>query len=366
MNPLLYKIALTKVAGLGLATQHKLLKIGNVETIFQQSVRDLIFNFKLNKEIAESLLKPQTLEKAEAELHFIEKNRIATYFYADDNYPKRLKQCDDAPILLYSKGNLSFEYSKVISIVGTRNSTNYGNEFCDDFIKNIAQKYPKDVLIVSGLAYGIDIQAHKSSLKYGLPTVGVLAHGLDRIYPSVHRNTAISMLENGGLLTEFPMNTSPDRHNFVMRNRIVAGLCDAIIVVESNAKGGALITAQLGNSYCRDVFAVPGRLSDQRSEGCNALIANHQADLFLSLDYFLSQMNWDEQAKSIKPIQQELFIHLEPEEEPIHKLLTDQGVLHIDQISRALNEETYNLLSVLFQMEMKGLVKALPGNQYSI
>lgn len=276
-----------------------------------------------------------------------------------------MKRCEDAPILLYSKGNLNLDVPKIISIVGTRNSTTYGNDFCDEFIKNISERYGQEWLIVSGLAYGIDVQAHKSALKYGIPTVGVLAHGLDRIYPNLHRNTAISMLENGGLLSEFPSGTSPDRYNFVSRNRIVAGLCDALIVVESNAKGGSLITSQLANSYCRDVFAIPGRLTDQRSDGCNALIANHRADLFLSFDHFIKQMNWDSE-KAKQATQQELFVALEVEEEPLYHLLTEKGALHIDIIARELETETYNLLSLLLQMEMKGLIKSLPGNTYSI
>lgn len=366
-NTLLHKIALTKIPRLGIATMHKLLRLtGSVDEIFNLSTKELTQGCKLNTDIAIRLQSKELLEEAEQELNFIEKKSIVPLFYSDDNYPQRLKQCEDAPILLYSRGNIDFERPKVISIVGTRNATTYGNEFCDDFIKKLSEKYANDCLIVSGLAYGIDIQAHKSALKYGVQTIGVLAHGLDRIYPNLHRSTAISMLDNGGLLTEFPSGTNPDRHNFVMRNRIVAGMCDAIIVVESNAKGGALITAQLGSSYCKDVFAVPGRLTDQRSDGCNALIAKHQADLLLSFDHFIKQMNWGQEGKEKRAIQQELFIQLDPEEKPLYNLLTDKGALHIDLIARELETETYNLLSLLLQMEMKGIIKSLPGNTYSI
>ena len=367
-NSLLYKIAFNKIFGLGIVSKHKLLRVvGSVDEIFNLSTKELVQGCKINQEVATRLRSKELLVEAEKELLFIEKKGIHTYFFSDDSYPSRLKNCGDAPILLFAKGNINFEVPKIISIVGTRNSTSYGSEFCDEFIKNISEKYAKECLIVSGLAYGIDIQAHKSALKYKIPTIGVLAHGLDRIYPNLHRNTAISMLEEGGLLTEFPSETNPDRHNFVMRNRIVAGLCDALIVVESNAKGGALITAQLASSYCRDVFAVPGRLTDQRSDGCNALIANHQADLLLSFDHFIQQMNWDSQkTKAKKAIQQELFLTLDSEEEPLYNLLTDKGALHIDIIARELETETYNLLSLLLQMEMKGIIKSLPGNTYSL
>lgn len=244
----LYQIALTQITGVGDIIARKLLQIiGDEEAIFKSNRKSLI-NTGISSKIADEILNTKVLERAEKELNFVEKNKISTYFISDKDYPHRLKDCSDAPILLYFKGNVNFNVEKVISIVGTRKSTNYGNSFCDSFLKDISSTFP-DTLIVSGLAYGIDIQAHRSALKYNLPTVGVLAHGLDRIYPSVHRQTAKEMIHNGGLLSDFPSETEPDRFNFVKRNRIVAGIADAVIVVESDERGGSLITAEIANSY---------------------------------------------------------------------------------------------------------------------
>lgn len=366
-DKLLKRIALTKIHGIGVALANRLLKVmGNETAIFDATAKELMFRCNINKGVAESILSPSVMEKATFELDFIKKNKIQTFFIQDENYPTRLKDCDDAPILMYYKGEASLNMSKVISIVGTRNSTAYGNEFCDNFVRELSEKF-KDLLIVSGLAYGIDIQAHKAAVKYATPTIGVLAHGLDRIYPAAHRQTAVAMLDNGGLLTEFGCDTEPDRYNFVMRNRIVAGLSDAVLVIESNKKGGALITAQLGSSYCRDVFALPGKITDQRSEGCNSLIANHQADLLLSADYFMKQMNW-EAGSSSKPkaVQQELFVNLDTEEQLVYDLLRDNGNQNIDIMARELNIETYRLLPLLLQLEMKGIVKTLPGSVYGL
>lgn len=367
-DKLLYQIALTKIPGVGDITARNLLQIvGDEEDIFKSGRKTLSKIQGLASRLVDEILNPEVLKKAEEELAFIEKNNISTYFISDKDYPHRLKECVDAPILLYFKGETDFNADKVISIVGTRNSTNYGNNFCDSFIESISATLP-DALIVSGLAYGIDVQAHKSALKYNLPTIGVLAHGLDRIYPSAHRQTAKEMLENGGVLTEFPSKTEPDRFNFVRRNRIVAGMADAIIVVESDEKGGSLITAEIANSYCKDVFAVPGKIGDKYSRGCNKLISSHKADLFQSTEYFLQQMGWDNETEKKRktPRQQELFINLTDEEQSIRDKIQEKEPIHIDQLARELNLPAYQLFSTLLELEMKGVIKNQPGNLYTL
>ncbi|MBK5721889.1 DNA-protecting protein DprA [Dysgonomonas sp. Marseille-P4677] len=364
----LYQIALTQISGVGDITARNLLQVvGDEEAIFKSGRKALLNIQGLQSRLVDEILSPQVLIDAEKELNFIEKNNISTYFISDKNYPYRLKDCADAPILFYFKGKTDFNVERVISIVGTRNSTNYGNSFCDSFLEKISLSLP-DTLIISGLAYGIDINAHRAALKYKLPTIGVLAHGLDIIYPSVHRNTALEMINNGGLLSEFQSKTEPDRFNFVRRNRIVAGMVDAIIVVESDDKGGSLITAEIANSYCKDVFAVPGRMTDKYSRGCNKLIASHKADLFQSTEYFLQQMGWDDhsQKKKKMPRQQDLFIVLTSEEQLIVDKLTTMDSLHIDQLARELNIPAYQLFTTLLELEMKGVIKNLPGNLYTL
>lgn len=366
---LLYKIALTRINGVGDITARNLLsEFGSAEAVFCSGRKALTNIRGISSKMVDNILDSQVICDAESELNFIEKNKLKTYFITDDDYPHRLLECADAPILLYSKGRADLNASKIISIVGTRKSSNYGNLFCENFLKEIAEQFP-DILIVSGLAYGIDIQAHRQALKNDLPTVGVLAHGLDRIYPSAHRQTAVEMVENGGLLTEFPSGTEPDRFNFVRRNRIVAGMADAVIVVESDIKGGSLITAEIANSYCKDVFAVPGRCNDAKSAGCNKLIASHKADLLYSTDYFIQQMGWGTDTKKqgenrIK--QRDLFIELTNEEEQIVNKLNDMGVMHIDHLSREIGIPAYLLFSILLELEMKGVISNMPGNMFGV
>ncbi|WP_029904192.1 DNA-processing protein DprA [Prevotella sp. 10(H)] len=364
----LYQIALTRIFGVGDITARNILQVvGDEEAIFKSGRKSLLNISGLSSRLVDEILKPEVLLNAEKELDFVEKNNISTYFVSDKDYPHRLRECTDAPILFYFKGKTDFNAEKVISIVGTRNSTNYGNNFCGAFLEKIAGIYP-DTLIVSGLAYGIDIHAHRAALKYGLPTVGVLAHGLDILYPSVHRQTATEMIDNGGLLSEFTSGTDPDRHNFVRRNRIVAGMADAVIVVESDEKGGSLITAEIANSYCKDVFAVPGKMTDRFSRGCNKLIASHKADLFQSAEYFLQQMGWDTESQKKKkmPRQQDLFLVLTDEEQRIVDKLTTIEALHIDQLARELSIPAYQLFTTLLELEMKAVIKNLPGNMYAL
>ena len=363
----LYQIALTQIKGVGDIIARNLLQlIGDEEEIFKLNRKALI-NKGITPRLADEISDPEVFRRAEKELSFIERNNISTYFINEKAYPHRLRDCTDAPVMLYFRGGCDFNKQKVISIVGTRRSTPYGNNFCESFLEALSSALP-DTLIVSGLAYGIDIQAHRMALKYSLPTIGVLAHGLDLIYPSAHRQTAQEMILDGGLLTEFPSQTEPDKHNFVRRNRIVAGMADAVIVVESDEKGGSLITSDIANSYCRDVFALPGRITDRYSRGCNKLIASHKADLFQSTEYFLHQMGWDDQSAKKKkaPGQQDLFLVLTTEEQVVVDKLKGQESLHIDQMARELGVPAYQLFTTLLELEMKGVIKNLPGNLYAL
>lgn len=362
----LYQIALTKINGVGDVIARNLLDIiGDEEEVFRSSKKNLSSIKNISTKLVDEILNPEVLHKAEKELLFIEKNKIQTFFIKDENYPFRMKDCYDAPILLYSKGNLDFNTPKVIGIVGTRNSTDYGNTFCQKFIEEISVIYP-DTLIVSGLAYGIDIQSHRASLKNNLPTIGVLAHGLDRIYPAVHRKTAIEMLNQGGLLTEFPSETEPDKFNFVRRNRIIAGISDVVIVVESDVKGGSLITADIANSYNREVFAIPGKITDQYSKGCNKLISDNKAILFESTEQFLNQMNWKKGQNKVIPKQPTLFLDLTHEEQSIYDMLSKEKSVHVNLISIETGIPVSQLFFNLLEMEIKGIIKPLPGGQYKI
>lgn len=314
-----------------------------------------------------SLLTDSSLvELAEREMEFIEKNNIKLICMGDEAYPCRLAECDDAPLVLHSMGNADLNARHIVSIVGTRHASEYGKELCANFVADLA-KFVPGTLVVSGLAYGIDICAHRAALNAGLPTVGVLAHGLDRIYPGAHRSTAKSMLEQGGLLTEFMSGTDSLKPFFVQRNRIVAGISDATVVVESASKGGSLITASLANGYSRDCFAFPGRVNDQYSQGCNELVSRNKAALITSAWDFVEAMNWETatKKKSAEELQTELFPELTPEENAvITALRADSDGLQVNQLVVRLNIPINRLLPLLFEMEMKGYVKAVAGGCY--
>lgn len=364
-SKLLYQIALTKIKGVGDIIARNLLEIiGDEEAIFKSTKKELSTIQGISSKLINEILNPDVLKLAEKELYFIERNKIQTFFIKDPDYPIRMKDCMDAPVLLYFKGNSTLNTTKVIGIVGTRKSTHYGNSFCNDFLSELSTYFP-DTLIVSGLAYGIDINAHNSALKSNLPTVGVLAHGLDRIYPSAHRKTAIEMLNNGGLLTEFSSGTEPNKFNFVRRNRIIAGIADALIVVESDTKGGSLITADIANSYNKDVFAVPGRVTDQLSQGCNKLIADNKAVVLESVSGFLKQMNWIDLPNTKKETkQQTLFLDLTEDEQKIYDILSISDSVHVNTLSLETNIPISQLFFNLLEMEIKKIVTPLPGGQY--
>ena len=306
------------------------------------------------------------VELAEKEMEFIESKGIKLICYGDEAYPCRLAECADAPLVLHSLGNASLNAHRIVSIVGTRHASEYGKALCENFVADLARFAP-GTLIVSGLAYGIDVCAHCAALKAGLPTVGVLAHGLDRIYPGAHRATAKQMLENGGLLTEFMSGTEPFPSNFLQRNRIVAGMADATVVVESASKGGSLITASLALGYDRDCFAFPGRVNDQYSQGCNELVSRNRAALITSAYDFVEAMNWEVTAskKSATDLQTELFPDLSPDETAVMTALRENSDgLQVNQMVVQLNISINRLLPLLFEMEMKGLVKAVAGGCY--
>ncbi len=362
----LYQIALTQIKGVGVTLARNLMEVmGDEEAVFKESISKLETIPRISKRLITEIRNSEVLRKAEKELEFVTKNNIHLLFFTDKNYPQRLNNCIDAPIIMYAKGNVEFNRNKVINIIGTRNATKYGLDFCRDFVKDISQRFP-DIQIISGLAYGIDICAHRAALKNGLSTVAVLGHGLDRIYPYVHRQTAIELTNNGALLTEFPSETNPDGHNFVRRNRIVAGMSDATIVMESGSKGGSLITADIANSYFREVFALPGRINDKMSYGCNQLISGNKALLLQSTESFISHMGWEVEEKKKIPKQIELFNDLSTEEEKVCSSLKEKSPKQVNNLAIELNVPLSELLMTLLELEMKNLVTALPGGMYKL
>ncbi|NLZ73039.1 MAG: DNA-protecting protein DprA [Bacteroidales bacterium] len=362
-------IALTKTPLLGLRTSKKLIDfIGSAKGVFSSLEELKESGLHINQNLYDSLLSKKPREEALLEHQFAKKHQIQCIPYSDSEYPYRLKACDDAPLLLYFKGNCNLNAPYTISMVGTRRSTQYGRQLCSDFLKGLKEVIP-DALIISGLAFGIDITSHQLALELNFPTIGVLAHGLDRIYPNQHKKTAIQMLEYGGVITEFCSNTSPERYNFVSRNRIIAGMSDATIVVESASKGGALITADLANSYNRDCFTFPGRISDQYSEGCNQLIKQNKASLITSADDFIQFMRWDQattKKQNTNPIQRDLFPELNKEEEQIVNLLQQQGKMQFDNLLDATHLPIQKLHTDLFNLEMQGIIRVLAGGQYEL
>ncbi len=365
INELVYQIVLTQLPGIGSVTARKLVNaVGSAQSVLKENATKLALIPGTNEKVIRSI-KPTSehFERAEKELKFIEKFKVRTHFLADESYPLRLRHCADAPVLLYSLGNTDFNNTKVLSIVGTRMPTDYGKEMCRYLIKGLAEL---GVLIVSGLAYGIDTAAHKNALDESLQTVGVLAHGLDRVYPHANSALAHRMIESGGLITEFMSMTEPDKENFPKRNRIIAGLSDATIVIEAGTKGGALITADIANSYDRDVFAVPGRINDKYSEGCNTLIKTNRAALLQKPEDILYIMGWDKPKEKVVPVQKELFTGLLPEEEIIVKVLQKYGECSLDKLSSECNLSSGKVASSLLNLECNGIVSGLPGKIFKI
>lgn len=360
-----HKIALGLIPRIGDISARKLVSYaGSVEAVFSESYRNLIKIPGIGPEAAKNICDRSYLDTAEKEIEYINKHKIKTYFYLDNNYPFRLRQCEDSPVVFFFKGNCDLDSPKILSVVGTRNATKHGKDICNRIITDLAACH-SDLIIVSGLAYGIDITSHKAALANNLKTIGVLGHGLSTIYPSVHTSTADSIINNGGLLTDFISDTLPERNNFLKRNRIIAGLSDATIIIESGIKGGALITADIASSYNRDVFAIPGRPGDQWSAGCNSLIRNNKAALTEScadIEYFLG---WKAE-KAPLPVQKTLFSELDDSEKKVFELIAKDGEMPIDSICRTLDLPVYSLSSILLQLELKGVVKCCPGSIYRI
>lgn len=355
------------VEGVGDILARQLLEtFGDAESIFHLSRAALAKVPGIGSTLIAHLQDPEVLRRAEKELRFIEDNRIYLYYIGDPHYPARLRECTDAPVLFYFKGEADLNAAHVLSVVGTRHATPYGMEQTDRLLTELATRYP-DLLVVSGLAYGIDICAHRAAVRCGLPTVGVLAHGLDRIYRAIHRQTAVEMLKRGGLLTDFPTGTNPDRPNFVRRNRIVAGLAEATLVVESAEKGGSLITADLACSYGREVFAFPGRVNDHYSAGCNQLIRQNKAALITDANSLVEALRWDVREPSRSLPQQTQLLFPEGEENGrILQWLGQQGKAHINEIALAMDIPVSQLAPLLFELEMNGQIKSLPGGMYQL
>jgi DNA processing protein len=364
MDELLYKIALTLIPGVGSVNGKSLVAYcGGVKAVFMEKKHALLKIPGIGEQTVNALVNHNVFERAEEELDFIEKNKISSLFYLDKEYPVRLKQCHDSPLLLYYKGNADLNKSKIVALVGTRKATEYGRDMCRKIIEGLKEY---DALIVSGLAYGIDTWSHKAAFDNDLQTVGVLGHGLDRIYPYANRSLAEKMIESGGLLCEYMSNTTPDRENFPMRNRIIAGMSDAVVVVEAGETGGALITADIANSYNRDVFAVPGRLGDQHSEGCNKIIKINKAALIQSAKDISYLLNWDIATVSKKNIQRQLFVNLTPDQELIVNILKEKGDLEIDTLLLETGLLPSKAASVLLNMEFEGIIRCLPGKVYRL
>jgi DNA processing protein len=363
-NDLLYQVALTLVPNIGDVHAKTLVNIyGDAQSIFKAKKKELEHIEGIGTIRAAAIKNFIDFSGSEEELKFIEKYKIRAFFITDPGYPKRLLNCFDSPALLYFRGNADLNASRILAIVGTRNNSDYGKMVCENFIEGLSME---NVLVVSGLAFGIDTIAHKTSLKKDLQTVAVLAHGLDRIYPQQNKTLAKQMVEQGGLLTDFISNTNPDRQNFPRRNRIVAGICDALVVIESGKKGGSLITAELGNGYNKDVFAIPGRINDPKSEGCNYLIKNNKAALINSADDFLEMMNWKPTPKPSVKKQRELFIELSPDEKIVVDIIQQRDGIQIDELYFKSGLSSSAVATALLMLEMQNIVLSLPGKIYRL
>ncbi|WP_281231310.1 DNA-processing protein DprA [Flavobacterium gelatinilyticum] len=351
-------LALMKVEGVGDIMAKKLLNhFGSAGNIFKAKTSQLAVIDGVGTVLLKNLKDKSVFESADQELKFIKKNNIDVCCYNENTYPDRLKHCIDSPVLIFSGGNIDLKNKKIISIVGTRQITSYGTEFCRKLIEDLA---PLNPVIVSGFAYGVDIVAHQAAMEHKLQTIGVLAHGLNQIYPKTHKKYMAKMEENGGFITEFWSNSSPDKENFVRRNRIVAGISEATIVIESADKGGSLITANLAGDYSRDVFAVPGRVTDKYSQGCNDLIKTQKANVLTSAADLVYVLNWDIETNP-KPIQKQLFVDLSDDEQMVYDFLVKNGKELLDIIAQECGIPVFRISGILLNMELKGVIRPLPG-----
>lgn len=358
---LLYKIALTLIPHVGAVTGKNLISYcGSVKAVFESSKKALLKIPGIGIETANSIVKQDVLSLAEMEMRFLEEHDVSAYYYLDANYPSRLKHLPDAPILLYFKGNANLEAERTVGIIGTRKPTATGKLICEEFVEEL-KSY--NVSIISGLAFGIDITAHKKCVATKIPTIGVLGHGLGTIYPSSHKKVAQQMLEQGGLLTEFAHTFGPDGPHFPMRNRVVAGLCDALVIIETPRRGGSMITANFANQYHKDVFAFPGRIKDKESEGCNLLIKSHKAALLEGAKDLAYVMQWGAKKRK-REVQKSLFVELNSNQKKIVDLLKQAEQLSIDQMSASVTLTNSEMAGELLDLELKGVIKSLPGKRY--
>ena len=360
---LYYRLALTFVPGIGARMGRALLeRYGSAAAIFKTPLKDLKNAEGIGEIRVKGFKDPVVLQRAEQETEYVVKNDVKV-LSKTDQYPKRLSNCADAPIVLFYNGNADLEAAKVVAVVGTRKNTDYGQKLCEELIEGLQGL--EGLLVVSGLALGIDAIAHKKCVQAGIPTVGVLGHGLDRIYPHTHKSLAAQMVDHGGILAEFPSETLPDRNNFPMRNRIVAGMSDVTVVVESHTTGGALITASMAAGYNREVAAFPGRVNDSRSAGCNELIRTNGAAMITKASDLIEMMNWDKDKKP-RAVQQQLFLNLSVDEQKIVDLLQTKDNVHADELYHHSGLPNSMLAATLLQLEMQGVIKSLPGKYYRI
>jgi DNA processing protein len=363
-NDLLYKIALGQIPMVGIQTARVLLSYcGSAQAVFETPFNQLKEIPNVGQIKANSIRKNEALEIAKVELEFIEKNNIDPIYFTDKKYPSRLKLCEDAPLLFYSKGKAEFNNEKTIAIVGSRQATNYGKGFTANLVKDLSLFNP---LIISGLAYGIDIEAHRASLINGVETVAVLGNGLSSIYPALHTNDARKIVKQGAVISEYNHKAIPDAQNFPKRNRIIAGMADATIVIEAKSKGGALITADIANSYHRDVFALPGRVGDLTSEGCNTLIKTNRAALIQSAADIIYLLGWEIPLETNNKGQIGLKIELSEDEKTIVDLLREKSDINIDDLGQLTQFTTGKLSGVLLSLEINGVVRAVPGKRYQL
>lgn len=361
---LLYEIAITKIANVGPVSAKSIIAhLGSAESLWTANEKDLIDIPQIAKITAKQILEERdaALSKAEKELKFIEKNEITTLYYLNDNYPRRLKYFDQSPIILYYKGSANLNPQRTVGIVGTRKPSEYGALQSEKIVEGLKSYGP---YIISGLAFGIDTISHRTSVESGQKTIGVLGHGLDRIYPASNRKLAQKMIEHGGLLTEFGFESKPDRENFPMRNRIIAALSDAVVIVESAVKGGSIITATFADAYNKDVFAVPGRIIDEMSAGPNTLIKTHKAHMVESAKDIAYIMRWEEIPN--QAIQTQLFVELSQREQSIVDFIRSHKELPIDALQHLMQIPSSELSSLLIQLEFKGIVRPLPGKRYML
>ncbi len=363
MSPV-HQIALAKVNGVGpVAGRQLLAHFGNAESIFAASRQELQAIPGINTRVVDAIVGKAALIEAEKEMRFVERHGIQVFLYGQAGYPTRLGECPDAPLALYYKGNADLNATRIISIVGTRNATAYGKSICAEFVKAL---YPYRVIVVSGLAYGIDSHAHRNALATGIPTVGVLGHGLDRIYPTTNREMAAKMVDGGGLLTEFTSGTHPEKFNFPMRNRIIAGMADVTVVVEAAARGGALITAEIANGYHRDVCAFPGNVNQEFSMGCNYLIKTNRAHLITCTKDLEYLMDWAIAEQAAQPRQLQLAVSLGAQAQRVYDAIRDAGQIAIDELSTKLQYPQNKLAITLLELELDGIIAVLPGKVYRL